>query len=163
MDNRVIAEVKNGEIYDDNLRKYEKEGVWALWAKTKEGKKVCLEVAQTVNIFKEIKNALFILTHKDDSRCSKCNETYSARTRYEFSAKFKVHKCKGCAYDKSKLRKKSRKRNPRYIDKYRDMVTQYCDFEFVKVNCSDEMKDKCKRFEIEEEYAIKNSALYWWG
>ena len=113
------------EIKKENLENYKKAGVWALWAENKEGKRVCLEVAQTKNIYKEIKSALYILSNKDDLKCKQCTEIYDARQRFkEYSVTFKIHKCKLCEYE-SDLRKKSWKMNPRYIDKYQDMILNY--------------------------------------
>ena len=41
-----------------------------------------------------------------------------------------VHKCKLCDYV-SNLRRKSWKRNPRYIDKYRDIISKYEKIVFI--------------------------------
>ena len=163
MKEEVIAEF-NENINDKNIEKYKIPGVWALWAMDKRNrKKVCLEVAQTKNIYDEVKSAIFVLSHEDDDNCKQCYKTYFARQRYkEYSAKFKVHKCKSCDYV-SDLRKKPLKRNPRYIDKYRDMISKYEKFVFVKVDASTEMKDKAKRLEVEQNYAKKNKSLYWCG
>lgn len=70
--------------------------------------------------------------------------------------------CKSCSHV-SKLRIKSWKRNPRYIDKYKDMILYYQNFEFVLVDMSLAMKNKSKRYMREQEYANANRALYWWG
>ncbi len=162
MNEKVIAILNIKEIKKSNLEKYKKPGVWALWANNIAGKKVCLEVAQTKNIYDEIKSALFILSNKDDLKCKQCSKEYDARQRYEHSTPFKIHKCKSCEHV-SELRIKSWKRNPRYIDKYQDMILKYLEFEFISVDISDEMKYKSKRLEIEKAYAQINQALYWWG
>lgn len=163
MKEKVIAEV-NENINDKNIEKYKIPGVWAVWAMDKRNrKKVCLEVAQTKNIYDEVKSALFILSYKDDFKCKQCCNTYFARQRYkEYSAKFEVHKCKSCDYV-SNLRSKSWKRNPRYIDKYRDMISKYEKIVFVEVNVSTEMEDKVKRREAEKNYAKEHQSLYWYG
>lgn len=163
MKEEVIAEF-NEKINGKNIEKYKIPGVWALWAMDKRNrKKVCLEVAQTKNIYDEVESAIFILSHEDDFKCKQCYNKYSARQRYKgYSAKFKVHKCKSCDYV-SILRNKSWKRNPRYIDKYRDMISKYEKFVFVKVDVSTEMEDKAKRLEVEQNYAKKYQSLYWCG
>lgn len=147
----------------ENLKEYRKPGVWALWAENNLGTRVCLEVAQATNIYEEIKGSLYIISNKDDLKCKQCTEVYCSRQRFtEHSIVFKIHKCKSCEYV-SKLRTKSWKRNPRYIDKYQDMVLNYQKFEFVLVDISTEMENKNKRYELEKKYAKTNQALYWWG
>lgn len=90
--------------YDEINNDLDIPGVWALWGKDKKtSKKTCLEVAQTENILSEIKSALYILSHEDDEECKKCCE----------------------------IRTLSWKRNPRYIDKYRDISLEYKDMEIV--------------------------------
>ncbi|WP_238917323.1 hypothetical protein [Clostridium sp. YIM B02555] len=154
MNEEVIAEYHIKEMKKENLEKYKKAGVWALWAENVDGKRVCLEVAQTSNIYKEINSALYILSNEDDLKCKQCSETYDSRQRHHgYSVKFKIHKCKSCEYV-SNLRIKSWKRNPRYIDKYQDMILNYQKFEFVSVDVSPEMEKK---------YAQAKQALYWFG
>lgn len=163
MNEEVIAEYNIKGIKNENLEKYKKAGVWALWTENKEGKRICLEVAQTQNIYKEIESALYILSHEDDLECKQCTDTYYARQRCkEYSVKFKIHKCKSCEYV-SNLRIKSWKRNPRYIDKYKDMILNYEKFQFVSVDISPEMENKTNRCEIEKKYAQTKQALYWCG
>lgn len=60
-------------------KRYKNSGVWALWGENTEGNKVCLEVAQTENIFSEISSALYILFTEDDLACKNCACTYVAR------------------------------------------------------------------------------------
>ncbi|WP_312652946.1 hypothetical protein [Aminipila sp.] len=144
-------------------KKYSKAGVWALWAENTEGKRICLEVAQTVNIYGEISSALYILSTKDDSKCKGCTDKYPARRRNnEYSVSFNIHKCKSCQYI-SGLRTKSWKRNPRYIDKYKDMLLNYQNFYFVLVDMSSDMEKGTNRYNTEKEYAKIHQALYWWG
>lgn len=163
MNEEVIVECNIKEIKKENLEKYKKAGVWALWAENKEGKRVCLEVAQTKNIYKEINSAIYILSQEDDLKCKQCTKTYNARQRCKsYSAKFKIHKCKGCDYI-SNLRIKSWKRNPRYIDKYKDMSFNYKKFQFIAIDTSFKMEDKSNRCEVEKKYAQIKQALYWWG
>ena len=163
MNEDVIAEFNMKEIKKENLENYKKAGIWALWAENKAGKRVCLEVGQTENIYNEIKSALFILSNKDDLKCKQCTEKYDSRQRdKEYSTQFKIHKCKSCEHV-SDLRIKSWKRNPRYIDKYQDMILKYQKFEFVLVDISTEMESKSKRYEAEKKYAQIKQALYWWG
>ncbi|MHB8064873.1 MAG: hypothetical protein ACYDG2_20000 [Ruminiclostridium sp.] len=96
-------------------KRYRQSGVWALWAENTEGKRTCLEVAQTVNMYDEISSALYILSIKDDSKCKDCTDKYPARRRNNrYSASFDIHACKSCPYISS-LRTKSWKRNPRYM------------------------------------------------
>lgn len=144
-------------------KRYKQSGVWALWAENKETKRVCLEVAQTKNIHDEISSALYIISSKDDSKCKECKEKYHARrSDNEYSAYFEIHACKSCSYVSS-LRTKSWKRNPRYIDKYQDMILNYKKLEFVLVDMSSDMENKTNRCNREKEYAKINKALYWWG
>lgn len=163
MKEEVIAEYNIKGIKNENLEKYKTAGVWALWTENKEGKRICLEVAQTQNIYKEIESALYILSNEDDLECKQCTEIYYARQRCkEYSVKFKVHKCKACEYV-SNIRIKSWKRNPRYIDKYKDMILNYDRFEFVVVDITPEMENKINRCESERKYAQTKQALYWCG
>lgn len=163
MQDVIIAEFTKGKVKKDDLESYQKCGVWSLWAKDSVGMRKCLEVAKTVNIHDEIRSALSLLSNKDDLKCMECSDTYNARRRNkEYSAAFKIHKCKKCYYV-SNIRTKSWKRNPRYIDKYKDMLVHYEDFQFVLVEADDAMmNDKC-RLEREKKYALENQALYWWG
>lgn len=166
MDKNIIIESKvellnSKEI---NRRFYEKPGVWALYGRKNKENWKCLEVAKTTNMFSEILSAIYILITPDDNICVNCNNQYLARRRFgNDSAKFYIHKCKTCTYISS-LRTKSWKRNPRYIDKYRDMLTQdYFEFRFLCVDMSDDMLCDKKRRTVERRYAIDNKALYWWG
>ncbi|AOY77402.1 hypothetical protein [Clostridium formicaceticum] len=100
---------------------------------------------------------------KDDSKCKDCTDKYPARRRNNgYSASFDIHECKSCPYSSS-LRTKSWKRNPRYIDKYKDMILNYQNFEFVLVDMSSDMEKRTNRYDREKEYAKTNQALYWWG
>ena len=153
--------LKSAEI---NRRFYEKPGVWALYGQKNNENWRCLEVAETINMYSEILSAIYILNTPDDNICVNCNNQYLARRRFgNDSAKFHIHKCKMCTHISS-LRTKSRKRNPRYIDKYRDMIAQkYVEFRFFCVDMSDDMLCHEKRRIVERRYAIDNKALYWWG
>jgi len=157
----VIVEYNIKEMKKKNFEEYKKAGVWALWAKDSEGKKVCLEVGKTINIYDEISSALYILSNEDDLKCKQCTDTHDANQRdKEYSAEFKIHNCISCKYV-SNLRKKSWKRNPRYIDKYKDMLLHYQDFQFVLVDMDNTMEDDDIRSKREKEYAETNQALYW--
>jgi|GEM_PF-5970523 len=156
MDEEIIVKYNINEKKKEISEKYKNAGVWALWAKDSKGKKVCLEVGKTINIYDEINSALYILSIKDDLKCKQCTVTHDAKLRdRKYSAEFKIHDCKSCEYE-SKLRSKSWKRNPRYIDKYKDMLLHYQDFQFVLVYMgANDIR------EIEKEYAVKHQALYW--
>ncbi len=156
-----IENLANAEI---DKQEYSKPGVWALYGRKLSGKWECLEVAKTADIYREIQSAIYILITPDDERCKKCNDTYCARRRFKNqSAKFRVHKCKDCSHT-SKLRIVSWKSNPRYIDKYKDMINKkYIDFKFVCINKSENMCVDSNRIEIEKEFAKDVKALYWWG
>lgn len=149
--------------YDEINNDLDIPGVWALWGKDKKtSKKTCLEVAQTENILSEIKSALYILSHEDDEECKKCCEIYNARKREKFSKDFKVHKCKTCEHV-SEIRTLSWKRNPRYIDKYRDISLEYKDMEIVVLNDSLNIRDRNLRCKMEKAYAEINKAKYWYS
>ena len=121
------------EIYAEYTDRQEP---WALWGKDKKtSKKTCLEVAQTENILSEIKSALYILSHEDDEECKKCCE----------------------------IRTLSWKRNPRYIDKYRDISLEYKDMEIVVLNDSLNIRDRNLRRKMEKAYAEINKAKYWYS
>lgn len=155
---KILANVKITAEY------YSKPGVWALYGRKECDDWRCLEVGKTVDIFDEIQSAIYILTTPDDPKCEKCGELYPARQRFgEESAEFLVHKCKKCPYV-TDLRIKSWKRNPRYIDKYKDMLKQnYIDFKFVCIDMSEDMYDDSRRKAVEKEYATDKKALYWCG
>lgn len=122
--------------YDEINNDLDIPGVWALWGKDKKtSKKTCLEVAQTENILSEIKSALYILSHEDDEECKKCCE----------------------------IRTLSWKRNPRYIDKYRDISLEYKDMEIVVLNDSLNIRDRNLRCKMEKAYAEINKAKYWYS
>jgi hypothetical protein len=122
--------------YDEINNDLDIPGVWALWGKDKKtSKKTCLEVAQTENILSEIKSALYILSHEDDEECKKCCE----------------------------IRTLSWKRNPRYIDKYRDISLEYKDMEIVVLNDSLNIRDRNLRRKMEKAYAEINKAKYWYS
>ena len=122
--------------YDEINNDLDISGVWALWGKDKKtSKKTCLEVAQTENILSEIKSALYILSHEDDEECKKCCE----------------------------IRTLSWKRNPRYIDKYRDISLEYKDMEIVVLNDSLNIRDRNLRCKMEKAYAEINKAKYWYS
>ena len=122
--------------YDEINNDLDIPGVWALWGKDKKtSKKTCLEVAQTENILSEIKSALYILSHEDDEECKKCCE----------------------------IRTLSWKRNPRYIDKYRDISLEYKDMEIVVLNDSLNIRDRNLRRNMEKAYAEINKAKYWYS
>lgn len=155
----------NQVLDDNNIMNYKKAGVWALWGVNKvTNKRTCLEVAQTKNISSEVVSAKYILENDDDPRCVGCKCTYQARRRNnDYSECFQIHMCKTCEYE-SLFRIKSWKINPRYIDKYKDMVEKYEKFEFVLVSDDEkQMKDKASRRKTETEYAIKNKAVYWYS
>ena len=107
--------------------KYSRPGVWALWAKNKSGNNICLEVGQTSNMLKEINQDIEILRLDDDSdKCINCIVKYDARTRYQHSAEFKIHKCKQCKDPEkikniSTLRKRYALNGPRRVDKYKEI------------------------------------------
>ncbi len=155
-----IANLANIQI---DKEKYSKPGVWALYGQTPIEKWQCLEVAKTVNIYDEITSAIYILTTPDDDKCKKCSDVHPASRKFkEYSVGFNIHNCKKCSYT-SKLRIKTWKRNPRYIDKYKDMLKQgYTVFKFICVDVSDNMEDDNKREMVEQHYATKHQALYWW-
>lgn len=163
MDTVIIAStIKSLSNSNVNKEYYKIPGVWALYGRKLNGKWQCLEVAKTVDIYGEVQSAIYILTTPDDVECEKCSDTHPARQKFEYSAKFNIHNCKKCQHT-SKLRIASWKRNPRYIDKYKDMLKQeYIDFRFVCVNISENMQDNNKREAVEEQYAKKHQALYWW-
>lgn len=122
--------------YDEINNDLDIPGVWALWGKDKKtSKKTRLEVAQTENILSEIKSALYILSHEDDEECKKCCE----------------------------IRTLSWKRNPRYIDKYRDISLEYKDMEIVVLNDSLNIRDRNLRRKMEKAYAEINKAKYWYS
>ncbi len=163
----VSSDISSLSIENVNKDNYSKPGVWALYGHTGNGQCKCLEVAKTIDIYSEIKSAIYILTTPDSNTCKECslipNNLYSARTRFEYSTKFNIHKCKECSHT-SDLRIKSWKRNPRYIDKYKDMLSKgYVYFKFVCVDISEDMQDNRKRKAVEKQYAKTNTALYWYG
>ena len=161
MMDEIIVECNIKEMEKKKFEEYHKAGVWALWANDSEGKKVCLEVGKTINIYNEISSALYILSTEDDLKCKQCADTHNANRRNnEYNAEFKIHNCKSCEYV-SNLRKKSWKRNPRYIDKYKDMLLHYQDLQFVLVAMDNTMEDDYIRSQREKEYAETNKALYW--
>ncbi len=164
----MILEAKIENLANTKIdkQKYSKPGVWALCGRKLNEEWQCLEVAKTANIYDEIQSAIYILTTSEESEeCKNCSkEKYPARQRFkEKSAKFQIHPCKGCPHT-SNLRTKSRKRNPRYIDKYKDMLEKgYINFKFVCVNSTEEMRHDKVRREVEQKYAEKHTALYWCG
>ncbi len=166
MDKKVIVESNIEELAHMQMSRevYERPGVWALYGLNYNDEWVCLEVAQTANVYSEIQSAIYILTTQDDDECEKCDEKYLARQRFkEYSAEFYVHKCKTCQHT-SDLRIKSWKKNPRYIDKYQNMLKQnYKNIKFVCVNMSENMRDSKERKTVEKRYAEENRALYWWN
>lgn len=161
----VILEDKIENLSNTKIdkQKYSKSGVWALYGCKLNGEWKCLEVAKTANIYKEINSAIYILTTPDDEKCKKCSDTHPASRKFEeYSAEFDIHNCKGCPHT-SKIRIKSWKRNPRYIDKYKSMLEQkYTNFKFVCINKSKDMQDNNKREAVEKLYATEHRALYWW-
>ena len=164
----VILEAKIENLANVQIDKqeYAKPGVWALYGRKLNEEWKCLEVGKTIDVCDEVECAIFILTTPEKSEeCINCSrKKYPARQRFkEKSAKFQIHSCKGCQHT-SELRTKTRKRNPRYIDKYKDMLEEgYIYFKFVCVNITDEMRDDKTRRKVEQEYAEKHTALYWCG
>lgn len=161
----VILEAKIENLANAEIDKqgYSKPGVWALYGRKLNEEWKCLEVAKTADIYDEIQSAIYILTTPDDEICKKCNDTHPASRKFEeYSAKFDIHNCKSCSHT-SNLRIESWKRNPRYIDKYKDMLKQeYIEYKFVCVNKSEDMQDNSKREVVERQYATDHQALYWW-
>lgn len=133
-------------IKETNLEQYKKQsGVWAMWAKDTSNTDICLEVAQTMDIFNELQYDLSYLTR--DYRGKSKNKRYSARRLFIYNKKFDVCECdpnRTCA-------------------KYRDIASCYFDICVYMVCNSNETREK--RESIELEYAINNKALYWnaWG
>lgn len=166
MENNIIIELKIELLNSTEMNRdfYGKPGVWSLYGRKSNEDWQCLEVAKTVNIYNEIMSAIYILITSDDDICMKCNETYKAKKRFgDNSAEFYIHKCKMCEHVSS-LRTKTWKRNPRYIDKYKDILKQnYAELRFLCIDISDNMRYDDKRRAVEQQYAINNKALYWWG
>lgn len=166
MDKKIIIEATIKELSYLKIDKeyYQRPGVWALYGLDCNDNWICLEVGQTVNIYSELKSAIYILTTHDDDKCKTCSKTYTARRKFkEYSTKFDVHKCKGCSHT-SELRISSWKRNPRYIDKYKNMLKQsYIKFKFECVDISVSMHNDKMRKLLEKQYAKENKALYWYG
>lgn len=133
-------------IIETNLEQYKKQsGVWAMWAKDISNTDICLEVAQTKDIFNELHYNLSYLIRvyrKEHTR-----KKYSARRLFEFNKKFDV-----CESDSN-----------RTCAKYRDIASSYFDVCVYLICNSNETKEG--RESIELKYAIDNKALYWnaWG
>ena len=160
METTIIIKLKDeNTIVTDKT--YDMSGVWALWAENNSNCYICLEVGETQSIKEELNWDIDIFRTADSNVCLKCQETYVARKKYEWSMGFKVHKCKECTR-KSVLRAKYATQNPRYVDKYKDMLNKYKNFEFRLVDCSLN-KSSDERKKIEKEYAHKHKALYWYA
>lgn len=158
----IIIKLDSGKLIDEE--KYNKAGIWALWGINKEtGVYNCLEVGQTKNILKEINTDIEILNLEDSKECKNCSNTYPARMRNKsFSRKFDVHNCCCDCKERSKGLKREHYigRNPRHIDKYKDMLLHFKDLKFVLVGFSENQEE---RKSIERRYAYDNKALYWYS
>lgn len=143
-----IIKDKSGQfsVKVNNYEQYKKQsGVWAMWGKDTFNTYVCLEVAQTRDIFNELQCDLLYLK-RDYGKESK-NKRYSARKLFEFNKNFDVCECdpnRTCA-------------------KYRDIASSYSDVCVYLICNSNETREE--REHIELKYAIDNKALYWnaWG
>lgn len=143
-----IIKDKSGlfSIIENNLEQYKKQsGVWAMWAKVTFNTDACLEVAQTIDIYKELDNDLLYLT-RDYSK-ENTSKRYSARRLFAFNKKFSVCECD----------------SNRTCAKYRDIASSYFDICVYLICNSNETREE--RESIELKYAIDNNALYWnaWG
>lgn len=124
-------------IYDETINYKHKPGVWVMYDENG----VLLEVAETSNIYKELKYNLSLLM-KDYSNALNRTKKYSARKLFDFSLKFDVLKC-----DKN-----------RRAAKYRNIADSSNKIEVYLIS-NDQSKDS--REEIEMKMAIDNCAVYW--
>lgn len=105
----------------------------------------CLEVAQTVDVFNELKYDLSYL--KKDYSKEDLSIRYLSRRLFEFSKRFDVCECdlnRACA-------------------KYRDIAKSYFEVSIYLICDSKITKEERERIELE--YVVENKALYWnaWG
>ncbi|SEW00406.1 hypothetical protein [[Clostridium] fimetarium] len=133
-------------IIENNIEQYKKQsGIWTMWGKDNFNTDICLEVAQTRDIFKELQYDLSYLTKvyiKENTR-----KRYSARRLFEFNQKFSVCECD----------------SNRTCAKYRDIASSYFEVCVYLICNSNETREKRESMELK--YAIDNKALYWnaWG
>lgn len=133
-------------ITETKVEQYKKcSGVWTMWGKDIFDTDKCLEVAQTTDIFNELKYDLSYLVK--DYRKENKSKRYSARRLFEFSKIFDVCECD----------------SNRTCAKYRDIANSYYDIRVYLICNSNETREKRERIELK--YAIDNEALYWnaWG
>lgn len=124
-------------IYNEIINYKHEPGVWVMYDENG----VLLEVAETSNIYKELKYNLSLLT-KDYSAELNRTKKYVARRLFDFSLKFDVLKC-----DKN-----------RRAAKYRNIAESSNKIEVYLISNA---KSKNSREEIEMKFAIDNCARYW--
>jgi len=116
-----------------------------MWGKDSFNTDVCLEVAQTRDIFNELHCDLSYLTK--DYIEENTSKRYSARRLFDFNKNFSACECD----------------SNRTCAKYRDIASSYFEVCVYLICNSNETREK--RESIELKYAIDNKALYWnvWG
>ena len=130
------------EIITNKIAEYKGMcGVWVMY----DNHEQLLEVAQTVDVFKELDYDLSWLL-KDYSNEKDLHKKYTARTLFDFNKKFDVLYC-----DKNRTTAKYR-----IIAENSERVTVYLIIEDRATS-----EDKKMREDIELEIAVDNKALYW--
>lgn len=146
-EDKILLKIKKEDTkitYEDFLNAYNRvPGVWYLIGREKGSEEfVYLEVAETNNVLKELKENLAILIGSNVSFGRVVKREYKARTLFDFSKRFMV-----------------KVNENRRSAKYRDIIESYEELIFYLVK--DSNLDKKERLEREMIIAVDNKAIYW--
>lgn len=154
---KEISLNKNKKLLIQEIREISDKGVWILVFRDNLSEEY-LEVGKCKKMKKELLEDLEII-EKEGCICNGCSkEDYIARK----TKNFRIKKCKMCDEPKKEIiRKKYAKKNPRRVDKYRDILDKYerenLSFEIYEIEDESILKT------IESEIAKELEVKYWYS